>query len=457
MSLTNPFTRSKSVDIEKMPDKPAPTPVGPPNANGMIDVSGQSPEDACRHLIEHAVALGASDIFVATNEDNVSVQVRHLGIVQPIALMTREQGRRVVAYTLTNSGMAIDERRRPQDGRWIYQGRAEESPVEGATVDTVDIRLSVIPTMYGEDVAMRLLTRGRELYHLDKLGMVKDQQQHFGQMIHSPSGLILVTGPTGSGKTATLYSALLELNDGERKINTIEDPIEYSVEGLRQSQVNPQIDLNFAELLRSVLRQSPDVIMIGEIRDAETARTAAHAANSGVLVLATLHSPSAAGAIQSMRAYGVKPHFLATSLRGIVSQRLVRTLDPRTRVEFDLIDAPHTFDEIRPFLKPGEGTKLYMPGKGRAGGYSGRTGVFEVLPVTRGIRDLISADAPTSDIRQKAVEERVLSFRQAALLKVAQGQTTTEEVFRVIPTEQLEEEEEELTGTARPAAVEAGE
>ena len=463
MSLTNPFARSgksidKSIDksVDELPEKHVPTPIGPPADGDLIDVSGQPPEEASRHLIEHAVALGASDLFLASNEDNVSVQVRHLGIVHPISVMTREQGRRVIAYMLTNSGMAIDERRRPQDGRWIYQGKTPGGDPDPN--NTVDLRINLIPTMYGEDVAMRLLTRGREIYHVEKLGMIKDQQQHFGQMIHSPSGLILVTGPTGSGKTATLYSALIALNDGERKINTIEDPIEYSVEGLRQSQVNSQIDLNFADLLRSVLRQSPDVIMIGEIRDAETARTAVHAANSGVLVLATLHSPSTAGAIQSMRAYGVKPHFLATSLRGILSQRLVRTLDPATRVEFDLVDAPHTFDEIKPFLKPGEGTKLYMPGKGRSGGYSGRTGVFEVLPVTRALRELIASDAPTSRIREEAAEQKILSFRQAALLKVAQGQTTTEEVFRVIPTEQMEEEEEELTSPASAGqAVEAGE
>ena len=310
--------------------------------------------------------------------------------------------------------------------------------------------------MYGEDVAIRLLTRGRALYKVENLGMTRDQQQHFNGMIQSPSGLILVTGPTGSGKTASLYSALLALNDGTKKINTIEDPIEYAVMGLHQSQVNATIDLGFAELLRSILRQSPDVIMIGEIRDAETARTAVHAANSGVVVLATLHSASAAGAIQSMRAYGVKSHFLGTSLRGVVSQRLVRTLDPATRVEIDLADtAPHTFDEIKPLLKPGEGTKLYMPGAGGMGGYADRTGVYEVLPITRKIRELIANDRPTSEIRRQAREEDVLTFRQAALLKVAQGVTTTEEVFRVVPTEQMEAEEEEFEAavlTPPPAA-----
>ena len=429
--------------IASKPDKPA---LVHPNEQvdaTMVDVSGLSAEQACDKLVEAAATSGASDLFISAGEDFYAAQTRHLGIVRPLAMLTKEQGRKVVAYMLSNSGMQIDERRRPQDGRWIYQGEGSD---DDDAPTSVDLRINLIPTMYGEDVAVRLLTRGRALYKVENLGMTREQQQHFNQMINSPSGLILVTGPTGSGKTATLYSALLALNTGDKKINTIEDPIEYAVMGLHQSGVNSAIDLGFAELLRSVLRQSPDVIMIGEIRDAETARTAVHAANSGVVVLATLHAASAAGAIQSMRAYGVKSHFLGTSLRGVVSQRLVRTLDPASRVEIDLADAaPHTFDEIKDLLKPGEGTKLYMPGPGGMGGYSDRTGIYEVLPISRRIRELIANDRPTSEIRHAAADEDVLSFRQAALLKVAQGATTTEEVFRVIPTEQMEAEEEELS------------
>jgi type II secretory ATPase GspE/PulE/Tfp pilus assembly ATPase PilB-like protein len=263
-------------------------------------------------------------------------------------------------------------------------------------------------------------------------------------MISSPSGLILITGPTGSGKTATLYASLLKLNDGKRKINTIEDPIEYAIPGLRQSQVNNAIDLGFGELLRSVLRQSPDAIMIGEIRDTETAQTAVHAANSGVLVFATLHAPTAAGAVQSMRSLGVHPHFLATSLLGVASQRLVRTLDPATRVAFDLSDSPGTFDEVKPWLAPGEGKTLYAPGPAESNqmtGYNGRTGVFEVMQITREIRQLIGDNRSAKEIRDQAVTQGMLPFRLSALLKVARGDTSTEEVFRVIPSEQLLEEE----------------
>jgi type II secretory ATPase GspE/PulE/Tfp pilus assembly ATPase PilB-like protein len=197
-------------------------------------------------------------------------------------------------------------------------------------------------------------------------------------------------------------------------------------------------------MLRSVLRQSPDVIMIGEIRDEETARTAVHAANSGILVFATLHAPSAAGAIQSMRSLGVHSHFLSTSLRGIVAQRLVRTLCPQCRTGFDLSLAPHTFDDVRPWLGVDEGNTLFAPkGCAECGltGYAGRTGIFEVLGISRGIRQLISDGAGTREIRAKAIEEKMAEFRQSALLAVARGLTSTEEVFRVIPAEHMTSEE----------------
>jgi type II secretory ATPase GspE/PulE/Tfp pilus assembly ATPase PilB-like protein len=294
--------------------------------------------------------------------------------------------------------------------------------------------------MYGEDFALRLLSRGNQLYNLDQIGMTAEQLTSYQQMIGSPSGIILITGPTGSGKTATLYGSLMKLNDGKRKINTIEDPIEYAIDGLRQSQVNPAIELGFSELLRSVLRQSPDVIMIGEIRDEETARIAVRAANSGILVFATLHAPSAAGAVQTMRTLGSNPHFLATSLRGVVAQRLVRTLCPKCRINFDISDAPETFNDVRPWLKSDEGKLLYAAKGCEACGHTGyasRTGVFEVMPISKPIRAMISAGATAAEVREKAVEEKMLEFRSSAMLKVARGETSTEEVFRVVPSEHL--------------------
>jgi type II secretory ATPase GspE/PulE/Tfp pilus assembly ATPase PilB-like protein len=404
----------------------------------MIDVAMLPVEKAVQRLIDHAVSMGASDLFLAANEQHTAVLVRHLGIIRPISVLPVEFAKKAVSHIKSVAGMDITSHRRPADGRWIY--RKENG-------DAVDLRISVIPTMYGEDFAMRLLARGNTLYSLDSLGMGKDQFHAYTNMISTPAGLILITGPTGSGKSATLYASLMRLNDGKRKINTIEDPIEYAIDGLRQSQVNTQMNppLMFSELLRSVLRQAPDVIMIGEIRDEETAKTAVHAANGGMLVFATLHAPSAPGAIQTMRSLGVHSHFLAHSLRGVVAQRLLRTLCPKCKVGFDLSAAPHTFDEVRPWLSGDEGKMLYAP-KGcpecHQSGYSGRTGVFEVMSISKAIRDLIASGATAREIRDKALEEKMGEFRHTTILKVARGQTSTEEVFRVIPSEHLTMEDD---------------
>jgi type II secretory ATPase GspE/PulE/Tfp pilus assembly ATPase PilB-like protein len=251
---------------------------------------------------------------------------------------------------------------------------------------------------------------------------------------------VLLAGPTGAGKTATLYASIQHLNDGKHKINTIEDPIEFALAGVRQSQVNPSIKLGFYELLRAIMRQSPDVIMVGEIRDPETAQTAVHAANAGQLVLATVHSTDAAGAAQSMRSLNVHPPFLASALRGIISQRLVRTLCPACKAPFDVADVPHLFDEIKRWLAPGEGKTLFAPHGCSACenlGYAGRSGVFEVVPSSTWLRAAIAEGSPAADIRRKGADDGLLQFRQAALLKVARGITSTDEVFRTVPSEQL--------------------
>ena len=436
------------------------------NKPQLLDVSKLPVDRAVTALIDRAVQAGASDLFFVTNEQHVAVLVRHLGIMRPLSVVPSDAGRRYLAHIKAMAGMDLGGvARRPMDGRWIYEsdgrgGAAVASSRAEAATDAaagyvtveelgggsdvnVDLRISVIPTLHGEDFAIRLLGRGLHAHRLEDLGMTRDQLDDFVQMIESPGGLILLTGPTGSGKTATLYAALARLNNGRRKINTIEDPVEYAVDGLRQSQVNPAVQLHFAELLRGALRQSPDVIMIGEVRDEETARTAVHAANSGMLVFATVHAPAAAAAVQSLRSLGVHNHFLGSSLRGVLSQRLLRTLCTSCRTSFDLSDAPHTFDDVRHMLRGDEGRTLFAPrGCGACGGtgYAARTGVFEVMPVSRAMRDLIADGAPTRDVRRKAVDEGLLEFRQAALLKVARGQTSTEEMFRVIPTDALVEQ-----------------
>jgi len=398
---------------------------------GLIDVSRMPVEQGVNRLISHAVDMPAGDLFYCTNETNVTVGVRHLGIVYTIAVLPLETGRRHLAHIKAMSGLDVSEKRRPQDGRWIHKSD------DGSMVD---LRINMLPTLFGEDLALRLLARDKNLFPMDGLGLTSEQLAEVMSMLESPSGLILITGPTGSGKTATLYACLSKLNDGKRRIHTIEDPVEFTVDGLRQSQVNAAVDLNFATLLRGVLRQSPDIIMIGEVRDVDTAETAVRAANSGHLVFATIHAPVAAAGILSMRALGIQPHFLSTCLRGIIAQRLVRTLCPDCKTSYDLGIAPHTFDEVRQWLSPDEGKTFFAPrgcARCHSTGYAGRTGVFEVLPVNRQIRSAIAEARPTREIRHSAAEAKMLEFRQAALLKVARGITSTEEIFRVIPSEHL--------------------
>jgi type II secretory ATPase GspE/PulE/Tfp pilus assembly ATPase PilB-like protein len=276
---------------------------------------------------------------------------------------------------------------------------------------------------------------------LENLGFIGTQRNDLLAMLNSPSGLILVTGPTGSGKTTTLYACLRYLNDGRRKINTIEDPIEHEIAGVRQSQVNPRIGVGFPELLRGVLRQDPDVILLGEVRDAVTAHTAVHAANSGHLVLATLYAPLAAGAVQSMQGWGVNLHFLGHTLLGVVAQRLVRKLCPHCRAPFPLpAGAPHPFEEVRNWLGPEEGSVLFAAHGCPAclnSGYSDRTGVFEILPMSQTVRRLILEGQPPPVLSEQARREGMIELRQAALLKVARGETTAEEVIRDVPTEYL--------------------
>jgi general secretion pathway protein E len=421
------------------------------------DVAGLRPESAVAALVDHAARLGASDLFFSFNDNHVAVSVRHLGIVRLLTMLTTENGRRCTSHVKAMAGMDLAEQRRPLDGRWVREGenaldagregdddndddQPGRSTLTGSGAGRIDLRVNTIPTLHGEDMAIRLLVSTPQVVALDQLGITRRELNELTAMLDIPGGLILVSGPTGSGKTTTLYACLRHLNNGERKIHTIEDPIEYAVPGLRQSQINPKADVGFPELLRSVLRQSPDVILIGEIRDAMTAEIAIRAANSGHLVLASVHAPSAPGAVQSLLGLGASAHFLSSSLQGVIAQRLVRTLCARCKVTFELDDAPRTFDEVRDWLEPGEGRALH----GARGcrdclhtGYAGRTGVFEVLRITRELRPLIAEGRPTGELRAKALQAGLLDLRRAALLRVARGQTNVEEVLRAIPPEDL--------------------
>ena len=401
------------------------------NALSAVDLSGLDAQQAVIKLVRHAVHLSASDVFFSACEYDARVSVRHMGRVKSLLTVTKDQLEHFVNHVKAVAGMAVDQKLRPLDGRWV-----------GTTDDgkKLDLRISTIPTLWGENMSIRILRCDAGLLQLKNLGFHKRNLKALVSLINRPSGLILVTGPAGAGKTTTMYACLNYLNDGSRKIHTIEDPVEVAMPGVDQSEVRAKAGPDFPELLRSVVRQSPDVIMIGEIRDSTTAETAVLAANSGHLVFATLHAPASAGAINSMLALGVNPHFLASSLLGGVSQRLVLRLCDRCKIAFDLSDSPHTFNDVSQWLEPGQGKQMFAASgceHCHQTGFSGRTAVGEVLRVSKDIRSLIFERRPREEIREKAGDEGMLDLRRSALLKVAQGITSTEEVMRTIPAEHL--------------------
>jgi type II secretory ATPase GspE/PulE/Tfp pilus assembly ATPase PilB-like protein len=398
------------------------------------DLIDMEAEQAAATVIVHAANLGASDLFFLSNEKSMEISIRRLGTVERMAVVPREQGRHMLNYVKAMADMDISEHRRPADGRWINDFGEKQ----------LDLRVNTIPTLYGQDMTMRIWDRKTGLLSVDELGLSRLDYAKVLGMVNRPSGLILVTGPTGTGKTTTLYACLQHLNDGQKKINTLEDPIEFALDGIRQSQVLPRFGIDFPELLRNVIRQAPNIIMIGEIRDEDTAATAVRAANSGHLVLATLHAPIAAGAIHSMLVLGCHPYFLSTCLVGVIAQRLVRTLCMKCRVQYDLGESPETFEAVNSLLEPGEGHAMFGPGGCEECfhcGYSGRTGIFEVMAFNQEIRNMVAESRPSKEIQDVAIRHGMIEFRRGALLKVAQGVTSTEDILRDVPAEYLGIEE----------------
>jgi len=402
-----------------------PTDVLDPSALAHMDA-----ELAVDALVHHAAGLDASDLFLLTDERSMRISIRRMGAIEEVAYVSREQGRHLISHVKAMSGMDIADQRRPGEGRWLLEGAGKR----------LDLRVSCMSTLFGEDMTLRIWNRDSGFRELDQLGFSQGDLKTVKNLLSRPSGLILVTGPTGAGKTTTLYSCLQQMNDGTKKINTLEDPIEYALEGVRQSQVNHRIQVDFPQLLRTVVRQAPDIIMIGEVRDEETSIAAVRAANSGHLVLATLHSPIAASALQSMLALGALPYFLSACLLGVIAQRLIRTLCPDCRLCFDISESPETFAEIEDLLSPGEGKAIYGPTgceKCRHTGYAGQTGLFEIMTMNYEIRKLLAESRPAEEIEEAAIRNGMIEFRRGALQKVAQGATSTEEILRDVPAEFL--------------------
>jgi type II secretory ATPase GspE/PulE/Tfp pilus assembly ATPase PilB-like protein len=394
------------------------------------DLLNMDAETAVTSVLLHASRIGASDLFLLTEERALQVAIRRLGRMERLAMVSTDLGRHMMTYIKTKSGIELSELRRPQEGRWL-------ADLEGRRLD---LRVDCVPTLYGTDMSMRIWDRDSGLLSLDKLGLSRTDFNKLTGMLARPGGLILVTGPSGTGRTTTLYACLQHLNNADRKINTLEDPIEFSLAGVRQSQVNERWEVGYAILLRHVLRQAPDVIMVGEIRDTETAATTIQAATGGQMVLASLSAPTAASAIHNLLALKAHPYFLSTCLLGVVAQRLIRTLCPNCRVFYDVSESPQTFQEIADLLPADQARSIHGPGgceQCKNTGYGGRAGLFELMVMNQELRRLIAEARPRSELEAAGIRGGMVEFRRAALLKVAEGVTSTEDILHAVSAELL--------------------
>ena len=398
----------------------------------LIDWESYGVEDAVNRFIEYAGELRASDLFVTSHEGYVAVSLRHLGEVRRITTLRPDFGRRVITTLKASAGADISDHLRPCEGRRIFPRINRPS---------IDLRLNSVPTLFGEDVSVRLLDRESGLMSLEQMGLAPYELQIIRSLLAQPAGLILVTGPTGSGKTTTLYGCLQHLHDGKRKINTLEDPVEFVLDGVHQAQINDRIGLDFPDLLTACLRQAPDVMMVGEIRDETTAKTAVRAANSGHIVLATLHAPVAVAAIQSMLAYGVNRSFLASSILGIISQRLVRGLCQACRVPIAPEESPLPLLDVQRWMPPEVRPTVYRAlGCDRCHevGYDRRICIAEAFVMDPELREMLTHGRHSNlELYRHAQKNGMIDFGIAARLRVAQGDTTAEEVFRAVPLEFL--------------------
>lgn len=371
-------------------------------------------------LIRQAIQQRASDIHIEPQKEEIRVRYRIDGVLQESRILPKINQAALISRLKIMAGLDIAERRRPQDGRM------ELKQPEGE----VDIRVSTIPTIYGEKVVLRILSKSSVPLDLEQLHFSAKNRRYFEEMLARPHGIILVTGPTGSGKSTTLFSALTKLNRSDRNISTVEDPVEYRLDGVNQIQVNPKADLTFASALRSILRQDPDIIMVGEIRDGETASIAVKAALTGHLVLSTIHTNDAPSAITRLIDMGVEPYLVASSVSGVLAQRLVRKICPACKEHF----APT--DEMRLYMgEAGEQVQYLYRGKGcpecHHTGYSGQMALHEVLVPERELRRLTTQNRSAEELRDAAVFAGMIPMKLDGIEKALRGLTSLEEVMRV--------------------------
>ena len=410
--------------MDKLLDDLAIDDLGEEDLEHLKDLASEAPVIKMVNLImQRAIETKASDIHIEPFEQTLKVRLRVDGVLQEIDAPNVKSTAAVISRIKIMAKLNIAERRLPQDGRIKVQMLGKE----------LDLRVSSIPTMYGESVVIRLLDKENTVLDFAGLGFAGRHLQQFIEVLSQPHGIILITGPTGSGKSTTMYAALKQLNTPERKIITVEDPVEYQMEGVNQIQAKPQIGLTFASALRSIVRQDPDVIMIGEMRDLETARIAVQSALTGHLVLSTLHTNDAAGGITRLLDMGLEEYLLTSTVNGILAQRLVRKLCPVCKV--GAIADPEIVKELRLQRFAPEGDIiLYKPVgcSACAGvGYRGRLAIIEFLPMTDPVRKLIMAHEEAGAIQKLAVAEGMQTLYENGLVKVIQGITTLEEVMRV--------------------------
>ncbi len=389
----------------------------------LLDDTSDSPVIRLVNLMfSQAVRDNASDIHIEPYQNCVKIRQRLDGILYDMLRPPKHVQSALISRVKIMANLNIAEKRLPQDGRIELKVANKE----------IDVRVSTLPTAFGERVVLRLLHKSSAMISLAELGMPQDRLAIFDKEIHSPNGIVLVTGPTGSGKTTTLYAALSEINETDINIITIEDPIEYRIGGIGQVQINPKINLTFASGLRSIVRQDPDVILVGEIRDTETAEIAIQSALTGHLVFSTLHTNDSAGAITRLRDMGIESFLIASSINAILAQRLVRIICPHCREGY--IPGPEMLEKIGLGGKEYRDRKVYR-GRGCAKchgtGFKGRCGIFELLHMTQDMKALVLQTSDANQIRRQALENGMISLQQDGAQKVLEGITTIEEVYRV--------------------------